>query len=925
MVGLGLFYCNCRSLLPKIDELRVLAVDSRPDVIALVETWLDQDIRESEVAIPGYGLYRRDRSRRGGGLALYVSECLCVKNLFSCADLELLSVVLSLESGSVLIALHYRPPSSPRDLEELELVLHQLSLHTYQSSLLVGDFNIDLLRASDPLAVDLAGRASALGLQQVVRDPTRLSPSCNSLIDHLYSTNPAAIRSIAVGSPLGTSDHCSLRAILDLSPPRRPPFVKRKIWLYSRANFEGLNEDLFARLDSFGAGCSDADTLCRRFQEIFLSSVQKFIPSKLARCRKSPPWLSRLALRKMKARDLAHKIAIRLNTPAAWSAFRTCRNRVVSALRESKRQFLACMSGQLKSIKDFWKSFYSISKVAKRVPAVVSRGDSSAATAVGKAALLNEHFVSCFSPPSPLPAPPVKGSHPTCLDDLAVTGSDVSILIGRMRTKVASGPDAISSRMLKGCAQSISGPLSVLFNTSLSTGRVPTAWKSSVIVPIHKDGDPSLVSNYRPISLLSLSSKLLERLVHEALLVHVLEHGYLSPNQFGFRPGSSTTEAILAATRDWHESLESSASVACVFLDLSKAFDSLPHCLVLSSLGQVGVCGSLYNWFQSYLTGRRQRVVLDGASSSLQEVSSGVPQGSILGPLLFLLSVNSVFSVSLSYNAIIALYADDILLHKEIRCDLDLVAFQSDVSLVVEWVHSVGLRLNSSKSKSLLISRKRQPPPLAIEVDGVPIEPVHSFRYLGVIISEDLRWNLHIDAVCSKARRLLGFLYRCFRGGDSGSLSYLYKSLVLPVLGYCSPVWDPQQKGLSLQLERVQGFAARLATGRWDADRQLLFTELGWCQLVQRRKLDKIRLCRRILLGRSIIPPSVFTPLEYRRSLRLCVHPRQLYLPFVRTSYHQHSFFIDTIKLWNFLPATLVELDSDLAFKRHLKKFLSIS
>ena len=338
-------------------------------------------------------------------------------------------------------------------------------------------------------------------------------------------------------------------------------------------------------------------------------------------------------------------------------------------------------------------------------------------------------------------------------------------------------------------------PLSVLFNKSLSTGVVPCDWKISAITPILKSGDPSLVNNYRPISLLSLTSKLLERIVHEALLIHVLKHNYISEKQFGFRPGSSTTEAILAATRDWHNSLERSASVACIFFDLSKAFDYLPHSLILTSLIRVGVCGSLYKWFENYLSGRRQKVTLNGISSSVREVSSGVPQGSILGPLLFILSINSIFNSSFSSNTVISLYADDIILYKEIKCDLDITIFQSDVSLVVDWVHSVGLKLNNNKTKSLLITRKHHPPTLALVVDGMPIETVISFKYLGVTITNDLCWNKHINIVCLKARRLLGFLYRCFRDGDSKTLSYLYKSLILPILGYCSTIMGSTETG----------------------------------------------------------------------------------------------------------------------------------
>ena len=165
-----------------------------------------------------------------------------------------------------------------------------------------------------------------------------------------------------------------------------------------------------------------------------------------------------------------------------------------------------------------------------------------------------------------------------------------------------------------------------------------------------------------PITLLSLTSKLLERLVHNALMYHVLENGFLSPKQFGFRPGSSTQEAILSVTRDWFDALERNENVACVFFDLSKAFDSLPHRLVLESLAKVGVCGPLYLLFQSYLSDRRQQVALNGVKSQEIKVTSGVPQGSILGPLLFLLSVNSVFDISISRNAVLSMYADDIVI-----------------------------------------------------------------------------------------------------------------------------------------------------------------------------------------------------------------------------------------------------------------------
>ena len=209
---------------------------------------------------------------------------------------------------------------------------------------------------------------------------------------------------------------------------------------------------------------------------------------------------------------------------------------------------------------------------------------------------------------------------------------DVMKAIKRLRHNTASGPNGISATMLKGSCSSICGRLACLFNASFSSGKVPSAWKNSNVTPIHKKGDASLVQNYRPISLLSLVGKLQERLVHNLLLDHLLGTGVISPSQFGFRPCSSTQEALLSATQTWHKHMEDGFSTVCVFLDLSKAFDSVTHQGVFDALAGSGVCGSLLVWFCDYLTERSQRVVLQGSFSHSIAVPSGVPQGSILGP-----------------------------------------------------------------------------------------------------------------------------------------------------------------------------------------------------------------------------------------------------------------------------------------------------
>ena len=327
--------------------------------------------------------------------------------------------------------------------------------------------------------------------------------------------------------------------------------------------------------------------------------------------------------------------------------------------------------------------------------------------------------------------------------------------------QTASGPDGISSQILKISASSVAPQLSALFNLSLSSGSVPTDWKLSNITAVYKVGDPSLVSNYRPISLLSLPSKILERIVHNKLLDYLLSNSLLSRSQFGFRPSSSTQEALISATTDWHKLLDSKANVAAVFFDLSKVFDSIPHSGILNALSGVSISGSLHQWFASYLSNPRQCVVLDGCSSTSADVSSGVPQGSILGPLLFILYMYSITLVQLpvSPDTKILLYADDILLYSPIYQSSDILIFQSDVDSISQWVSQSGLRLNAAKTKLVLFSRKRHPPPITLSIDGTPIPQVNSIKYLGVILSHDLSWARHIDSVCMTAKHHVGFLY----------------------------------------------------------------------------------------------------------------------------------------------------------------------
>ena len=448
---------------------------------------------------------------------------------------------------------------------------------------------------------------------------------------------------------------------------------------------------------------------------------------------------------------------------------------------------------------------------------------------------------------------------------------------------------------------------------------MPGEWKLSHVVPIPKVSSKQDVCFYRPISLLPIISKCLERHIHQLLLEHLSSNEILSDAQFGFRSQRSTVMPLLLATNEWHVALESRKEVACVFFDLTKAFDSVPHQALLNKLHSLGLPTILLRWFSNYLLNRQQRVILNGSTSTWLPVKSGVPQGSILGPLLFLIYINDLCAVPLSSGTKLMMFADDIMLYKPISLPHNITNFQDDVNLVYAWVSNNHLSININKTKFMLISRRRgRLHSFPLYLSNTLIEKVHHFKYLGVWISDDLSWSKHVETICCKARRLLGYTFRTFSPYcDQASIIAIYKSQVLPVLEYACAVWDPHLKKDQLLLESVQLFATRMASHSWKSDSESLNHHFKLPSLSSRRAYFKLLTTYKCLNNYMYCPTTNFS-LHPKPNLRVC-HSKQLTVPLAKTSAYFNSFFISSTRLWNSLPPHVVLCDNIAYFKSALK------
>ena len=421
------------------------------------------------------------------------------------------------------------------------------------------------------------------------------------------------------------------------------------------------------------------------------------IPKRAVSGKRTLPWLTKAIVQLIRRRNALFRRASIACDDALLLKYRRLRNRIVDLLRDAKASYFRDLN--MSDAKLFWKTVKFFSKSYKSIPPLRSDDGSTISSDLDKAEALNTFF---------------------CSDELFT-------LIQSLDNNKANGPDSISVRMLKGTATSMCSSLARLFNISVCSMRFPDVWKLASVVPVPKgDATCGSLSGYRPISLLSIVSKLLERHIHGIICDHLSSSYPLAYNQWGFLPGCSTDAALLTVVHAWHEFLECGSEVAVLFYDLRKAFDSVPHAPLLDRLVFIGLDPFVVAWIRSYLTCHRQSVLVSGCSSSTSPVLSGVPQGSVLGPLLFIIYLDRIARIAF-VSSTLNMYADDMVLFMGVRSASDVSIFLQDNAMLCHAVGENYLTLNSSKCKFMLVSRKKSSLEFPkVKINGVEVETVFS-------------------------------------------------------------------------------------------------------------------------------------------------------------------------------------------------------
>ena len=650
------------------------------------------------------------------------------------------------------------------------------------------------------------------------------------------------------------------------------------------------------------------------------SIIDKCVPFQKQgkRCRKKH--LSKEAIRKIMLKQTMWRVYRRTRKEEDYAKYKEALNAATTEIRQSKRSYeqkLAC------NIKNDSKSFYAYVRSKQNVQDKVGPLEDSAGNIISQGFLmaedLNGYFSSVFTKEdiSSLPVADAKfqGAKSEYLGPLVVTPELVAKKIRAMKDNKSPGVDGIPPKLLMETVDQISIPLARVFNLSLKEGVVPFEWKEANIIPLFKKGSRNKSENYRPVSLTSVICKLLERLIKDHMVDFLVKHKLLNSSQHGFLKARSCLTNMLCFLEEITKWIDVGSPVDIIYLDFQKAFDKVPHQRLLLKLKAHGIGDSITDWMEQWLTDRRQRVVVDGEVSNWKSVLSGVPQGSVLGPILFLIYINDLDD---SITSNVLKFADDTKLFRKVNTDGDKQHLQNDLDRLVKWSEKWQMLFNFGKCKCLHTGHGNLN--VNYKMGDTVLGTTVKEKDLGVTISADMKVSEQCGIAASKGNQILGLIRRNITYKGKKLIIPLYKAIVRPHLEYCIQAWRPYRKKDIDTLERIQRRATKMIPELRDLSYEERLKECGLTTLETRRlRGDQIEVFK-ILNGYEIIDRNMFFSLK--KDSRTRGHEVKLVKDQCRLDIRKHSFSQRTINEWNKLSTDCVTASSVNMFKNKVDTYI---
>lgn len=784
---------NCRSLKTKIDYYSDLLRNSNISLLSCCETWLTDDIPDSFLTRNQFNVVRRDRGSHGGGLCLFLAPYVHFTQIdLSSSSHEIIAIDILAPIELRFISIYN--PNHNSSLNPFLKLLSSLILSSPFPCIIAGDFNLRHIdwptKSTIPNCTQcfsLIHFAATHGLSQLVDFPTRN----NNVLDLIFCSAPDTPYSVHKLPSI--SDHVNLLCSLTVPPSSTlPSSSPSNCFAFRKANYDLINIYL-ASLDWYSLLCvgDSIQNMYDRFVNALHSAISSFVPVADSTFTPISPLLSRLLARQ--------DLYLRTNHPHYTKLSKlVARQYKREALRRENRKVLRSSNGLFNHLR-------SVTKSKSVISALICPDGSIATSPIDKANTLRAEYSSVFiSDDDNLPPFPRRTSH--ILDPPDLSPHVIERCLFRLAPKFSPGPENIPSFFLKKCCTSLALPLSLIFSSSLSSGQLPSQWKLGSISPLlKKNSRRDSPSSYRPISMLSNICKCFERILKAHISAHLVSHNLLTDAQFGFRHGRSTSTQLLAYISYILSRPPTHFTDVC-YIDFARAFDTVSHPKLIHKLVSYGIRGPLLSWIANWLSNRTQTVRVDSAHSVPFTVTSGVPQGSCLGPLLFLLYINDIIDV-LSDDCIGFLFADDLKIVSSRPKNSPISHLQTAIDSLSVWCNHWQMTINSSKT--VILHPGRTNPCLTYTYINSALTSCKSVRDLGVLLAHDLSFRDHIVHITTKATKCINFLFIALKTKSSDVLIHAYKSYCLPILDYCCPVYFPPQQYLVQMIERVQSYFLR--------------------------------------------------------------------------------------------------------------------
>lgn len=923
----------------KLDELRQRVAINSPDIIVITETLpKTRDCRPSpaELAIQGYKIYHNEDSG-GRGIAIYAANNLSTEEVVINSSFKehlILEVELS-NHRKLVIGAVYRSPSSTDENNERIAELFKLTNEIKNAEiLLVGDFNYPGINWSSREATGTNAESAQLLIDTIedhywtqnIDSPTRARGSQTpSLLDLVITSHPDMVTDVEYESPLGRSDHCSLKFKIAIS--NKVTTEKKLRTAFNKGDYNKmrslLKQDWVALL---APSSEDVEAQWNIFHKKIKSAEETCVPTVQYHPKKKALHVDNNILRLVKRKHRSWTRYIETRDEGKYLEYIRLRNQVRNISRNARKNQETAIAKDVKSNpKKFWLHVNNTTKFKASIPSLKTDTDITADTDPDKAELLGKFFSSVFVREDSTEIPSMTVDPASCnINDITFTNKAIVEKLKKLKTNKSAGPDSLYPRILQENAEVIAEPLQIIFNSSLRTGRLPSIWKQGNICAIHKKGSRQDCNNYRPVSLTSIVCKLMEGIIRDKIMDYMSSNSLFSSKQYGFLPKRSTIQQLLKIMDHWTEELDSGKTLEAVYMDFQKAFDTVPHGRLLIKLQHYGITGRIYEWIKDFLSNRSQQVVINKATSSPLPVISGVPQGSVLGPVLFVIFINDLPA---DIDSSIFLFADDTKLYRAIDQDQDVDHTQKDLDKLQDWSDKWLLRFHPNKCKRLFVHRRsadiRATNLFLKKMDHggqqslVALETVKSYKDLGVLVDDRLTYDEHINNITTKASQIMGIIGRNFKFLTKEIFVPLYTSLVRSRLEYGQAVWSPHLKKHIRKIEAVQRRATKKVTSLRNLEYPDRLRALGLPTLSYRRlRGDMIEVYKTL---HEIYDPITSIKLE-RSQTGLRGHDFKLFQVRASTEMRKHSFRSRVVKPWNSLSSDTVSAPSLNAFKSRLDK-----